>query len=78
MIFIVQIYYIYYKKFGLDQTYENTYKECIWYNRSSINNKRDINNYEFSKKYDELYRCIKRDLDLISLNIINSAFKNLY
>lgn len=72
------ILYLLLKKFGLDQTYENTYKECIWFNRSCLNNKRDINNYEFTKKYDELYRCIKRDLDLISIDIINSSFKNLH
>ena len=66
------------KKYKLNyEEYYDIYKKCIWYNRSSKTNKISLNYSKRNMNYChyELYKCIKRDLDSYSKNVISKKFK---
>ncbi|VVU94893.1 hypothetical protein CPAV1605_618 [seawater metagenome] len=62
------------KKYQLDNSYFKVYRECIWFNRSSISDKIDLNGKTKYINHIDLYKCIKRDLDTLSTQIINNTF----
>ena len=60
-------------KYKLDNSYFKVYKECIWFNRSSLTNK-FVENKKYFEKHIELYASIKQDLEDISLYLIKKTF----
>tara|TARA_Y100000991_G_C21956875_1_gene342526 strand:+ start:232 stop:1263 length:1032 start_codon:yes stop_codon:yes gene_type:complete len=53
---------------------EEQIKECIWYNRSSITNKKCINSIKKNKRYEEIYKNIENKLNKLSYFYIRKYF----
>lgn len=53
---------------------ENQIKECIWYNRSSITNKKCINSIKQNIRYQDIYKNIEDKLNKLSYFYIYKYF----
>jgi hypothetical protein len=53
---------------------EDQIKDCIWYNRSSITNKKDVNSIRKNIRYQEIYKNIEEKLNKLSYYYIYKYF----